>query len=199
MGSYPTVSPLPARMRAVCSLWRFPWGCPRRALPGTVASWSPDFPRQRTAAVIRPSAHGGYGGSGGRGQWRGFKNRDRGAARAHRWGGTNARPQFGRLVGLTRGFIARPMVRLARTMRNPASKPHEFHRGHLEPGSFLRVVRTLQILSRRQTAAFCKAPSCPWNTRTSLQRVAAKKGRGPVLTRGWFQCGCIPQGRSAPK
>ena len=29
---------------AVCSLWRFPWGCPRRALPGTVALWSPDFP-----------------------------------------------------------------------------------------------------------------------------------------------------------
>ena len=27
------------------SLWRFPWGCPRRALPGTLASWSPDFPR----------------------------------------------------------------------------------------------------------------------------------------------------------
>lgn len=30
---------------AVCSLWRFPWGRPRRALPGTIASWSPDFPR----------------------------------------------------------------------------------------------------------------------------------------------------------
>ena len=30
---------------AVSSLWRFPWGCPRRALPGTVAPRSPDFPR----------------------------------------------------------------------------------------------------------------------------------------------------------
>ena len=29
------------------SLWRFPWGYPRRALPGTLASWSPDFPRIR--------------------------------------------------------------------------------------------------------------------------------------------------------
>ncbi|CAN0601921.1 unnamed protein product, partial [Ectocarpus sp. 12 AP-2014] len=31
--------------KAVCSLWRCPLGCPSRALPGTVASWSPDFPR----------------------------------------------------------------------------------------------------------------------------------------------------------
>ncbi len=30
--------------RAVCSLWHFPWGRPRRALPGTVLPWSPDFP-----------------------------------------------------------------------------------------------------------------------------------------------------------
>ncbi len=30
---------------AVSSLWRFPWGCPRRALPGTLANESPDFPR----------------------------------------------------------------------------------------------------------------------------------------------------------
>ena len=30
---------------AVYFLWRFPSGCPARALPGTVASWSPDFPR----------------------------------------------------------------------------------------------------------------------------------------------------------
>src|SRR5690606_9639300 len=69
VGSYPTVSPLPLHAAAVCSLWRFPWGCPRRALPGTVASWSPDFPRQLPAAVIRPSAQGGYGGKQGRGQW----------------------------------------------------------------------------------------------------------------------------------
>jgi hypothetical protein len=29
---------------AVCFLWHFPWGHPRRALPGTVSPWSPDFP-----------------------------------------------------------------------------------------------------------------------------------------------------------
>ena len=29
---------------AVSSLWRFPSGCPGRALPGAIASWSPDFP-----------------------------------------------------------------------------------------------------------------------------------------------------------
>ncbi len=32
------------RRRAVCFLWHFPWGRPRRALPGTVFPWSPDFP-----------------------------------------------------------------------------------------------------------------------------------------------------------
>ena len=47
--SYRTVSPLPpARLAragsAVCFLWHFPWGRPRRALPGTVPPWSPDFP-----------------------------------------------------------------------------------------------------------------------------------------------------------
>ena len=31
--------------RAVCFLWHFPWGFPRRALPGTHFPWSPDFPR----------------------------------------------------------------------------------------------------------------------------------------------------------
>jgi hypothetical protein len=30
--------------KAVCFLWHFPWGRPRRALPGTVFPWSPDFP-----------------------------------------------------------------------------------------------------------------------------------------------------------
>ena len=75
VGSYPTVSPLPMQAWAVCSLWRFPWGCPRRALPGTVSSWSPDFPRRLLAAVIRPSAQGAVKGLAPCGQasrrWRG--------------------------------------------------------------------------------------------------------------------------------
>jgi hypothetical protein len=29
---------------AVCFLWHFPWGRPRRPLAGTVFPWSPDFP-----------------------------------------------------------------------------------------------------------------------------------------------------------
>ena len=29
---------------AVCFLWRYPWGRPRRALPGAMLPWSPDFP-----------------------------------------------------------------------------------------------------------------------------------------------------------
>ena len=48
--SYRTLSPLPwpigrnQMTRAVCFLWHFPWGRPRRVLPGTVSPWSPDFP-----------------------------------------------------------------------------------------------------------------------------------------------------------
>ncbi len=46
---YRTVSPLPPVRHAgtglaVCFLWHCPWGRPRRALPGTVFPWSPDFP-----------------------------------------------------------------------------------------------------------------------------------------------------------
>ena len=73
VGSYPTVSPLPWIRRtqlpgtmADFSLWRFPWGCPRRALPGTLPSWSPDFPRGLHPAVIQPSAQGGRYGEWGR-------------------------------------------------------------------------------------------------------------------------------------
>lgn len=53
--SYRTLSPLPGRSRAVCFLWHCPWGCPRRALPGTVFPWSPDFPPRRAQA--RQSGH----------------------------------------------------------------------------------------------------------------------------------------------
>lgn len=31
-------------IKAVCFLWRFPWGRPRRTLSGAVSVWSPDFP-----------------------------------------------------------------------------------------------------------------------------------------------------------
>jgi len=55
VGSYPTLSPLPVDIFhspseiqkpiwAVYFLLHFPWGRPRRALPGTVFPWSPDFP-----------------------------------------------------------------------------------------------------------------------------------------------------------
>jgi len=30
--------------QAVCFLWHFPWGRPRRPLAATVSPWSPDFP-----------------------------------------------------------------------------------------------------------------------------------------------------------
>ena len=40
----------PCGAPAVCSLWHFPWGRPRRALPGTVFPWSPDFPPRAALA-----------------------------------------------------------------------------------------------------------------------------------------------------
>ena len=63
--SYRTVSPLPRPLSvtwgtaAVCSLWHCPEDRSRRALPGTVFPWSPDFPpplrQAAAAAAIRPS------------------------------------------------------------------------------------------------------------------------------------------------
>lgn len=59
--SYRTFSPLPAdgsrnlRPQAVRSLWRFPWGRPRRTLSGTVFPWSPDFPPSQARAAVRPT------------------------------------------------------------------------------------------------------------------------------------------------
>ena len=41
--------------QAVCFLWHFPWGRPRRALPGTVFPWSPDFPLPQVALQKRSS------------------------------------------------------------------------------------------------------------------------------------------------
>jgi hypothetical protein len=56
--SYRTLSPLPREDRnldaAVYSLWRYPWGRPRRVLPATLSPWSPDFPRPHRKAGARP-------------------------------------------------------------------------------------------------------------------------------------------------
>lgn len=71
--SYRTLSPLPepwnlkdSNAPAVCSLWHFPWGRPRRTLSGTVLPWSPDFPPPRgfphcAGATIQPSGLGVLG------------------------------------------------------------------------------------------------------------------------------------------
>ena len=47
----------PPRRRAVCFLWRYPWGRPRRALPAAFSPWSPDFPPSplRETATAQPS------------------------------------------------------------------------------------------------------------------------------------------------
>ena len=70
MGSYPTVSPLPDLLgAAVCFLWHFPWGRPRRTLSGTVFPWSPDFPPRRpfalAGAAVRPTDAESNGVRGG--------------------------------------------------------------------------------------------------------------------------------------
>ena len=44
----------PAETGAVCSLWHYPWGRPRRTLSGTVVPWSPDFPPPRKRGGDRP-------------------------------------------------------------------------------------------------------------------------------------------------
>jgi hypothetical protein len=52
----PPFHPYPdPKAKAVCFLWRYPWGRPRRALPAAMSSWSPDFPRARRPATARPS------------------------------------------------------------------------------------------------------------------------------------------------
>ena len=43
------------RVRAVCFLWHFPWGRPRRPLTGTVFPWSPDFPPPLPRGSGRPA------------------------------------------------------------------------------------------------------------------------------------------------
>ena len=57
---------------AVCFLWRYPWGRPRRALPGTVSPWSPDFPPSAGPEEPAKSGHlavwQGLGRPGGRGR-----------------------------------------------------------------------------------------------------------------------------------
>ncbi len=62
--------------RAVCSLLHFPWGRPRRVLPGTVLPWSPDFPpptrrvaptgRGRSPVRHAPEPHVGPGAAPGK-------------------------------------------------------------------------------------------------------------------------------------
>ena len=66
--SYRTLSPLPSRVAAfwardpaVCFLWRFPWGRPRRTLSGAVSVWSPDFPplfRRRPSGRLAEDPYG---------------------------------------------------------------------------------------------------------------------------------------------
>ncbi len=58
---------------AVCFLWHFPWGHPRRTLSGTVFPWSPDFPppaafRHLRGAAARPTGRGSLNDRGSKRQ-----------------------------------------------------------------------------------------------------------------------------------
>ncbi len=53
------------RVAAVCFLWHFPWGCPRRTLSGTACPWSRTFLSGDLSAVagaaVRPADRGRMG------------------------------------------------------------------------------------------------------------------------------------------
>ena len=55
---------LTAKPTAVCFLWRYPWGRPRRTLSGAASAWSPDFPPPRRKGGGRPAdwRYGAYEG-----------------------------------------------------------------------------------------------------------------------------------------
>ena len=78
---------------AVCFLWRFPWGRPRRTLSGAVSVWSPDFPPFRRRRPSGRLAAGGIGGAGGGGQAKRGGGSARGIRRVQRRG-TEAIPSF---------------------------------------------------------------------------------------------------------
>ncbi len=68
--SYRTLSPLPRpKAPAVCFLWHFPWGRPRRALPGTVFRGArtflphPQSNEMAMAATVQPSGEDKMGAS----------------------------------------------------------------------------------------------------------------------------------------
>jgi len=52
---YPVLLPCGGEGEAVCFLWRFPWGYPRRTLSGAVSPWSPDFPPRASTAAVQPT------------------------------------------------------------------------------------------------------------------------------------------------
>ena len=70
---------LSARLQAVCFLWRYPWGRPRRTLSGAASVWSPDFPPLSKAAAVRPT------GSKGDRRARAARSRDNPQAASGRW------------------------------------------------------------------------------------------------------------------
>ncbi len=96
---------------AVCFLWRFPWGRPRRTLSGAASVWSPDFPPLRSGG--RPADWR----KGHRGAW---------ARRSRRIGPVRARVSEQSLVPVHCSFtwimgLCRPSRRLACARGRPVA------------------------------------------------------------------------------
>jgi hypothetical protein len=123
---YRTISPLPpmpsheAVPRTTglggMFLWHFPWGRPRRALPGTVPPWSPDFPPSAFAKSGHPTVWLGRFGTARPACQTALVN-----ARSCRPGSSfrrsslrSCRSPAGRGTGLPRSGRSRGLTRLAR-------------------------------------------------------------------------------------
>ena len=102
--SYRTISPLPAHPftggSAVCFLWHFPWGCPRRTLSGTLLPWSPDFPPVAETTSGHPAIWRRRTMSAGQGKVKHVPGRQRSAPRQRRCG-----PRFGGPGGRSPGPV----------------------------------------------------------------------------------------------
>ena len=194
--SYRTLSPLPAaafreRAPAVCSLWHFPWGRPRRALPGTVFPWSPDFPplgrrraksghpavwrllARRLRASRQPSRHGAAARPAGPPSPRPAGRRSApggsGAGRpgARRWSphrGCRWRRPRSRSVAAPAGSTPGRRVRRPASGQRPMPAAASAFQSNSSPGSILRVGATSEWPS----------------TRDGRDRMAGEDRRGPA-------------------
>jgi hypothetical protein len=152
---------------AVCFLWRYPWGRPRRALPAAMSSWSPDFPR----APKRPRPPGRLvrAESGGR--------RDRGQPRGANW-------SFRRLPASSPAGRRRPGAPFASPPRRGDGQGQR--RAGLEDRQFVGVhpapVRALPRFQQEQNAGGMGAPPACAGALRQVSRYQPPSGCGASLS-----------------